>query len=138
MRIAFDLDETLGTAITDSYSIVGFNVRKGCHDILQYLKKRHSLILWSVSNRSYVDKALRLSGLTEYFIEIYSWDDIKCDWKDIRRINADYLIDDSEYYGEKALKNGLGSKYIIIPIYGSVEDQKDPLLWTKQIRKEIK
>ena len=32
-RIAFDLDETLGTAITDSNSIIGFNIRSGCVEL---------------------------------------------------------------------------------------------------------
>ena len=131
-RIAFDLDETLGATITDSISIIGFCLREGCIELLEKLQKKYYLVLWSVSNRSYVDKILSF-GLKKYFRESYSWDDISRSWKDIREIDVKFLIDDNEYYKEIAQQHGLDSQYIIIPPFGSPEDIKTPMLWVKQI-----
>jgi len=129
-RIAFDLDETLGTALTDGYSLTGFNIRKGCIDLLDSLKDEYDLVLWTVSNRIYLNKILSF-GFPMYFVRTYSWDEIPCEWKDIRKINATFLVDDSIHHKEAAKQ--LESRYIIIPAYGSHEDVNDPLLWTKQI-----
>ncbi|WP_020558429.1 NIF family HAD-type phosphatase [Thiofilum flexile] len=131
-RIAFDLDETLGTPIIHNNSIIGFNLRTGCHELLTELAQDHDLILWTVSTRSYVEKVLAY-GLTGYFKEIYSWDELACEWKDIRRIHVDYLIDDSPHHQDEAQKYGLESHYIVVPAYGSPEDCQDALLWVKQI-----
>ncbi|HZS09230.1 MAG TPA: hypothetical protein VFD58_30635 [Blastocatellia bacterium] len=131
-RIAFDLDETLGVPVIDGDSITGFRLRDGAADLLNRLRLSHSLLLWTVSNRSYLDKALSY-GLSAYFAETYSWDDLAVSWKDIRRINADYLIDDSEHHKEEARKYGIADSYIVIAAYGSPEDQDDPLLWIRQI-----
>jgi hypothetical protein len=68
-----------------------------------------------------------------FFEEIYSWDDIATTWKDIRRIKADYLIDDSDSYKEEAKKHGIEKSYILIPAYGCLEDQREPLLWVRLI-----
>lgn len=57
-----------------------------------------------------------------------SWDDIASDWKDIRRIHADYLIDDSPRHRDEVQKYGLELHYIVIPAYGSPEDCQDSLL----------
>lgn len=114
LRIAFDLDETLGTAVTDSSSLIGFNVRRGCTGLLASLQKKHDLILWTVSSRRYLDKVLSF-GLGEFFQETRSWDEIKGVWKDVRRIHADYLIDDDAYHKEMAEKEGLAERYIIVP-----------------------
>jgi hypothetical protein len=58
LRIAFDLDETLGVPVVDGSAIVGFRLREGAIDLLNRLKFQYSLLLWTVSNRSYVDKVL--------------------------------------------------------------------------------
>lgn len=50
-------------------------------------------------------------------------------WKDIRLINADYLVDDSEHHLAEASKRGLETGYILIPGYGSPEDAIAPLKW---------
>src|ERR1700755_3191445 len=92
-RIAFDLDETLGVPIIDGSEVVGFRFREGCSELLQRLEKDFDLILWTVSNRRYVEKIL-VFGLRKYFSEIYCWEDISTSWKDVRRIKADFLIDD--------------------------------------------
>ncbi|MBK8454261.1 MAG: hypothetical protein WAQ53_12105 [Thiofilum sp.] len=134
--IAFDLDETLGTIITDGLSIIGFNMRVGSVDLLSNLKKRYILALWTVSSRAYTEKALGY-GLRDFFDVIYTWDEISESWKDIRRINAKYLIDDSAFHQEEAKKYNLHSRYIIIPSYGSPEDIKDELLWVSQVREII-
>ncbi len=132
-RIAFDLDETLGITLTDSNSVIGFHIRDGCTELLERLKTRYHLVLWTVSTRIYLNKVLCF-GLADYFQETWSWDEISGKWKDIRRINVKFLIDDSEYHREAAKKYGLESNYIIIPAYGSKEDQKDSLLWARQVK----
>lgn len=74
-QIAFNLDETLGVTIIDGVEIIGFRFRKGCIKLLRKLEKDFDLILWTVSNRSYVEKILAF-GLKKYFLEIYCWEDI--------------------------------------------------------------
>ena len=132
-KIAFDLDETLGTIITDGSSIIGFNIRTGCFDLLLELQEKYKLVLWSVSNRSYVEKVLSF-GLKQFFDEVYSWDDIACTWKDIREIDAHYLVDDSEHYWKEARHHGIEDQYIIVPGYGSYEDVKNDLYWINKIK----
>src|SRR5262249_17351135 len=84
-RVAFDLDETLGVPMITSNAITGFHARPGCIDLLRELRDHYFLVLWSVSKRSYVDKALA-GGLAAFFAQTYSWDEMPCEWKDIRRI----------------------------------------------------
>lgn len=131
-RVAFDLDETLGIPIIEQNSIAGFRIREGAIYILNRLQQEYSLLLWTVSKRSYVEKALSY-GLKNFFDEVYSWGDIATTWKDIRRIKADYLIDDSDYHKEAAKVHGIEQGYILIPAYGCLEDQREPLLWVRQI-----
>lgn len=131
-RLVFDLDETLGVALVNSNSVVGFNIRQGCLELLEKLSSKYELILWSVSNRKYVNKMLT-GELGKFFKETYSWDEISQKWKDIRIINANYLIDDDFYQKEMAEQVGLGSKYIIVPIYGNKIDEMEPLYWIKII-----
>jgi hypothetical protein len=135
-RVAFDLDETLGIPLIEGNKIIGFSERKGMREILKKLEKKYELVIWTVSKRSYLDKILK-SGLEKYFQQTYSWDEIACNWKDIRRIKADYLIDDSSHHKEEAVKFGLGKFYIVIPPYGSIEDQNDPLLWVRLIEQVL-
>lgn len=133
LRIAFDLDETLGVPLVDGVSITGFRVREGGLELLQQLKLEHCLILWSVADRSYVNQTLSF-GLAEYFTAIYAWDEIATRWKDIRRVRADYLIDDSPHHRESAREHGPERGYIVVPAYGSLEDRRDPLLRVWQIK----
>ena len=135
-RIAIDLDETLGVTVTDSTSVVGFRLRDGCTDLLNRLKSKYHLVLWTVASRSYLNKVLSF-GLKDYFKETYSWDDIEESWKDIRNINVEFLIDDDEYHWEVAKKHGLESNYIIVLAYGSPEDQDDPFRWVRQIEEAL-
>ena len=58
MRIAFDLDETLGVPIIVNDSIGGFRIRDGAIDLLERLSVAHTLLLWSVSSRRYLEKVL--------------------------------------------------------------------------------
>ncbi len=136
LRIAFDLDETLGVAITNSTSIVDFLLRDGCIKLLEKIQNEHYLVLWSVSNRSYLNKVLSF-GLKKYFRETYSWDEIPSSWKDVRQLEIDFLIDDSEYHKEIAQQYALESQYIIIPAFGSPEDVKNPMLWVTQIENKL-
>ena len=126
------MDETLGVPIIDGGEIVGFRLRDGCIELLEKLSKDYRLCLWTVSNRSYLDKALSF-GLKNYFVETYSWNELSIIWKDIRKIDVDYLIDDSSHHQEEAKNYGLESKYIVVAAFGSVDDNKDSLLWVRQI-----
>ncbi|WP_372370546.1 NIF family HAD-type phosphatase [Candidatus Uabimicrobium sp. HlEnr_7] len=137
-RIAFDLDETLGTAISDGYNIVGFNIRQGCLELLNFISSQHELVLWTVSNRSYLNKVLNYHNLANYFSETYAWEDVKEKWKDVRRFHLDLLIDDSNYHKQQAKQYAIEHRYIIIPEYGSPQDNSDSLLWTKLVRQAIK
>ena len=136
MRIAFDLDETLGVPLIDGNSIVGFRIRDGGVELLERLRHNHDLLLWTVSSRRYVEKVLSY-GLGRFFDEVYTWDEIASEWKDVRKVGADYLIDDSPHHRERALKDGVERGYIVVVGYGSVEDQRDPLLWVRQIEQVL-
>lgn len=135
-RIAFDLDETLGVPIIDGVEIVGFRFRDGCVDLLKKLQKDSDIILWTVSNRRYVEKILSF-GLKEFFVETYSWDDISISWKDVRKIKADFLIDDSRHHFEEAVKNGIAKHYIVIEPFGSLKDFENPVYWIEQIEEVL-
>jgi hypothetical protein len=131
-RIAFDLDETLGVPLIEGDTIVGFQIRPGCLELLGRLQPHFALSLWSVSNRRYLDKCLSF-GLSAWFVETYSWDDLPASWKDVRRIRADFLIDDSSHHREAAEKHGLADRYVVVPVYGGPEDVTDPLVWVRLV-----
>jgi hypothetical protein len=133
-RIAFDLDETLGVPLIEGDAIAGFQARPGCLQLLGWLRPRFTLCLWSVSNRRYLDKVLAF-GLSKWFAETYSWDELPGAWKDIRRIKADLLIDDSPHHREAAAKHGLADRYVVVPVYGGPEDAADPLGWVRLVER---
>lgn len=135
-RIAFDLDETLGVPIIDGATMVGWQMRPVCPDLLATLRARFALCLWSVSSRRYVDKALSF-GLGDWFAEGYSWDELPTRWKDVRQIRADFLVDDSPHHMESARAHGLESAYIVVPQYGSPEDAADPLAWARLVESAV-
>ena len=105
-RIAFDLDETLGVPQIADNRIVGFHLRPGCAELLDRMQPGFVLCLWTVSQRRYLDQILSF-GLGEYFKETYSWDERPCIWKDVRKLQVEYLIDDSAEHQEAARKHGL-------------------------------
>ena len=131
-RIAFDLDETLGVPRIERGGIVGWQMRTGCAELLDRLRVDFELVLWSVSPRRYVDKALA-SGLGEWFRESYSWDEIASPWKDVRRIRADVLVDDSPHHRASAERYQLESRYVVVPVNGCPEDTADPLAWVRLV-----
>ena len=131
-RIAFDLDETLGVPLIDGATMVGWQIRPGCVDLLRRLRERFALCLWSVSSRRYVDKALSF-GLREHFAATYSWDELPVPWKDVRRIEVDFLVDDSPHHREAARAHGLEAAYVVVPQYGCPEDAADALAWVRLI-----
>jgi hypothetical protein len=131
-RIAFDLDETLGVPLIAGAAVVGFQVRAGGLDLLARLRPRCTLCLWSVSSRRYLDKVLA-SGLAGWFAETYSWDELPGAWKDVGRIGADLLVDDSPHHRETAAQRGLADRYLVVPAYGSPEDEADPLAWARSV-----
>jgi hypothetical protein len=134
--IAFDLDETLGVPLIEGSTMIGWQVRPGCMELLESLRPRFILCLWSVSSRRYVDKALSF-GLGEWFTRTYSWDELPVPWKDIRRIQADYLVDDSPHHREAAHGLRLESAYIVVPPFGSPKDAADPLAWVRQVKNAV-
>jgi hypothetical protein len=117
-RIAFDLDETLGVPLIEGDAIVGFQLRPGCLELLERLRSRFKLCLWSVSGRRYIEKCLSF-GLSAWFGETYSWDELPGPWKDVRRIGADLLVDDSPHHREAAAKHGLADRYVVLPYTGT-------------------
>jgi hypothetical protein len=55
----------------------------------------------------------------------------------VRALGVDYLVDDSGYHRELAEPLGLASRYVIVPAYGSAEDDRDPLAWAATVRAAI-
>lgn len=135
-RIAFDLDETLGVPVIHGATMIDWQIRPGCLELLAQLRDQFELCVWSVSNRRYVDKALSF-GLGAWFSKSYSWDELPVPWKDVRRIGADFLVDDSPHHREAARSFGLESAYIVVPQYGSPEDAADPLGWVRLIETTV-
>jgi hypothetical protein len=135
-RIAFDLDETLGVPLVDGPNVVGWQMRPGAAELLDRLHLDFELLLWSVNPRSYVDKALSF-GLGRWFAESHTWDELPTHWKDVRRVRADFLVDDSPHHREAADRLGLAAAYIVVPAYGSPEDVADPLAWVRLIEEGI-
>ncbi len=135
-RIAFDLDETLGVPLIEGGTIIGFQTRPGCPELLGGLRARFTLVLWSVSGRRYLDRCLSF-GLAGWFAETYSWDELPTSWKDVRRIGADLLVDDSPHHREAAERHGLADRYVVVPIYGGPEDAADPLGWVRLVERAV-
>lgn len=135
-RIAFDLDETLGVPLTDGRGVVGWQMRPGCAELLDRLQGAFELVLWSVSPRRYVDKALA-AGLGRWFAESHSWDEVPSPWKDVRRLQVDWLVDDSPHHAQAAAEFGLALRYFVVPAYGSPEDATDPLVWVRLVEAAV-
>jgi hypothetical protein len=55
----------------------------------------------------------------------------------VRRFDVAYLINDSDYHRERARQYGIESRYIVIPPYGSPEDERDTLLWVRRIERVL-
>ncbi len=136
-RIAFDLDETLGVPLIDGTTVIGWQLRQGCAELLDRLQAEFDLLLWSVSPRRYVDKTLSF-GLGRWFDESYSWDELPASWKDVRQLRADFLVDDSPHHRQAAERFGLGAAYIVVPAYGSPEDAADPLGWVRLVESAVR
>src|SRR5262249_59350023 len=124
-RIAFDLDETLGVPLIEGPNVVGWQMRPGCAELLDRLRPRFELVLWSVSPRRYVDKALSF-GLGRWFAESHSWDEVPARWKDVRQLRADFLVDDSPHHREAAEPLRLAAAYVGVPAYRGPVDGADP------------
>jgi hypothetical protein len=131
-RLAFDLDETLGVPLLEGSRMVGWQTRTGAAELLARLQPCYTLCLWSVANRVYVERALSFA-LAEWFEEVYAWEDLPTSWKDVRRIEVDFLIDDSPHHQDRARKHDLAASYIVVPGYGSPADMADPLAWVRLV-----
>src|SRR5262249_24552445 len=127
---------TLGVPLTDGRGVVGWQMRSGSADLLDRLRNVFQLVLWSVSPRRYVDKALA-AGLSGWVTESYSWDEMPSPWDDVRRLRVDWLVEDSPHHAQKGAECGLASKYIIVPSYGSPEDVAEPLAWVKLVEAAV-
>ncbi len=136
-RIAFDLDETLGVPLIRGAEVVGWQLRPGCAELLDRLRGRFELVLWSVSPRRYVDAALSF-GLEHWFAESHSWDELPAQWKDVRRMRADLLVDDSPHHREAAARLGLARGYVVVPAYGGPEDTADPAAWVGMVEAAVR
>jgi hypothetical protein len=134
--VAFDLDETLGVPLIEGDAIVGFSMRPGCAELLGRLRDRFELVIWTVSSRRYLDKVMAF-GLGEWFLRTYSWDEQPAAWKDVRQIGADWLIDDSPHHREAAARHGTADRYVVVPAYGSPEDDADPLGWVALVERAV-
>lgn len=135
-RLAFDLDETLGVPLTNGLGMIGWQLRPGCAELLDQLQTRFGLLLWSVSPRRYVNKALAF-GLARWFTESYSWDEVPNSWKDVRQLRVDCLVDDSPHHAALATPLGLAAHYLVVPAYGSAADTADPLGWTRLVAERL-
>ena len=135
-RIAFDLDETLGTAMTDGKQLLRFHLRHGCCDLLRCLQQKYQMILWTASNRSYLTKVLQTTLLAKFFAQTYAWEDMPQRWKDIRLLDIDYLVDDSKHHQQSAPQE-LQHRYIVVPAYGSICDTENPQLWIQIIYEKL-
>ena len=51
----------------------------------------------------------------------------------MRRLRADFLVDDSTHHREAAERFGLEAAYIVVPAYGSPDDAADPLGWVRLV-----
>ena len=76
-------------------------------------------------------------GLAGWFAETYSWDELPGAWKDVRRIGADLLVDDSPHHLEAAARHGLAGRYVVVPGYGGPEDTADPLAWARLVEQAV-
>ena len=135
-RIVLDVDETLGMPLVDGRHVTGYQLRTGARELLEDLSRKHELILWSSSNRQYLVKLLKF-GLAKYFRRTVTYDEVPAPWKDIRKVGADFLVDFSDHHKHVAEQQGIAKGYIVVPAYGSVEDEQDPLEWTRIVRAGI-
>lgn len=92
MTIVFDMDNTLVDEL-------GAAVRPGIPALLQRLRKDgHTLVLWTNSRRERAVEILRLHGLRPHFAKCLFREDYDPDDrglpKDIRKVEADLLVDD--------------------------------------------
>jgi hypothetical protein len=137
MRIAFDLDETLGVPVITKNTITGLVVRTGAADLLAELSRDHELWLWTVSTRHYVEQILR-HAFQNIFKRIITWDDSPASFKNTRDFGVDLLIDDSPHHRDTAAaRNVPTSTYLVIPAFGDADDARDPNGWVRKIRDRI-
>jgi hypothetical protein len=83
-----------------------------------------------------VDKVLSF-GLGRWFRETYTWDELPGEWKDVRKIRAHYLVDDSPHHRQEAARHGLASAYIVVPGFGSPDDVADPTAWVRLVEEAV-
>jgi FMN phosphatase YigB (HAD superfamily) len=134
MHIVFDMDNTL----TDEF---GKKIRPGIVDLLLQLKgEGHILTLWTNSARTRALEIINYHNLKQYFTkcifrEDYDKNNEGCN-KDIRKINADILIDDDQ--DEIRFTRKIGKTGILIkPFRGEgAPDENELMAIYKTIKKK--
>ncbi|MGE0432268.1 MAG: NIF family HAD-type phosphatase [Planctomycetota bacterium] len=133
-RIAIDLDDTLGTAVVDAFDVIGFTLRPGCIELLADLAQHYELVLFTAAPRRYVEKVFAFTGLGEWFAEQVTADEWPYGLKDPRFARAEFLVDDLDDHRRFGIEQGIGSQYIIIPAFGSPDDEREPDRWSRIVR----
>lgn len=131
MRIVFDMDGTLvGAWERPRGAEYRLNTRLYA-EALELKRDGHEVILWTFGNREWW-RIVRAwwPELLEVFDEVYTRDDdlgkrinrtgvYHLDHvKDIRRINADLLIDNDPIHKRWAERKGMGEQYVVVRTYG--------------------
>ena len=132
MNIIFDMDNTL----TDE---LGATVRPGIINLLKKLQQdKHTLILWTNSNKERALYILADHNLTRYFTRFIFRENYdpenKNVLKDIREVNGDIIIDDDRNEIRFNRKNG--KKGILIKPYRKGKSMEEGEL--DDIYKQIK
>lgn len=104
-------------------------------EIIDRLRQDFDLILWSAEKPDIVEEFLDVER--QQFAEVHFWHDNAFHWKDVREINADFLIDDDPHHLEIAMTVGIWERYILVEPLGSPKDIEDPFLWAKTIENAL-
>lgn len=134
-KVVFDLDNT----IADEF---GKKLRPGIKGLLSILKKDYKIYLWTNSMRERARLILDEHSLFIYFDKVIFREDYDPDnrgiAKDLRRIDAAFLIDDDPAEIEYNKRNKIGT-YLITPFRSSFDvtaPDDDPHV--VQVKSELK
>ena len=128
LRICFGLSQTL-VDIEEVGFDFSLRLRPGVGDLLQVLKQQgHTLILWTSKKRNSFNMIKRKANeLFDLFDETYCKEDFElvenipgCSYhmfKNVKKINADCLIESKESYKKYSNILQMGQKYHIIDKY---------------------
>ena len=129
-RVAFDF-KIFFPPVLKGKSLVAITDRDGSEKLIKRLNQDFDLILWSTEEEGLVNEVLFFEN--HYFSEVHYWEDNAFHWKDVRAINADFLIDDDPHHLETAMTVDIWDRYILIDPFGSPKDIEEPFRWAKII-----